>query len=86
MEKKFSKEEIKVKAIEMVSAKFGVDYRDITPNSNFTTDLGADSLDLVEMVMSVEKAFGISIPDSDSQRFNTVGDVIDYLGDKLDAQ
>lgn len=86
MEKKLSKEEIKVKAIELVSAKLGVDYGDITPKSNFTADLGCDSLDLVEMVMGVEKTFGISIPDSDTQRFNTVGDVIDYLVDKLGAE
>lgn len=86
MEKKFSKEEIRTVLIEMVSAKFGVDYKDITPESNFTTNLGADSLDLVEMVMSVEKTFGIAVPDSDAQRFKTVGDVIDYLDKKLNAQ
>lgn len=70
----------------MVSAKFGVDREDITSNSNFTTDLGCDSLDLVEMVMEVEKTFGISIPDTDTQRFNTIGDVMDYLVDKLEAK
>lgn len=86
MEKNFSKEEIKEMTIGMVSDKFGVDREDITPNSNFTTDLGCDSLDLVEMVMGVEKTFGISIPDTDTQRFNTIGNVIDYLVDKLEAE
>lgn len=86
MEKNYSKEEIKEMTIGMVSAKFGVDREDITSNSNFTTDLGCDSLDLVEMVMEVEKTFGISIPDTDTQRFNTIGDVMDYLVDKLEAK
>lgn len=86
MEKTFSKEEIRTKLIEMVADKFGINHEDIHPESSFTANLGADSLDLVEMVMSLEKAFGLTIPDGDTQRFKTVGDVIGYLEVRLDAQ
>lgn len=86
MEKKFSKEEIRTKLAEMVSEKFGVNLEDIHSDSSFTADLGADSLDLVEMVMSLEKAFGVSIPDADAQSFKTVSDVTGYLEVRLDAQ
>ena len=86
MVKKFSKEEIRTVLIEMIAAKFGVNYEDIHPGSSFTANLGADSLDLVEMVMSLEKTFGLTIPDGDTQRFKTVGDVIGYLEVRLDAQ
>lgn len=86
MEKQFSKEEIKTKFIGMVAEKFGVDYEDINLNSSFTVNLGADSLDQVEMVMNVEKTFGVSIPDADAQHFETVGDVTEYLEIKLDTR
>jgi acyl carrier protein len=67
----------KVKAI--IVDKLGVDESEITPTASFTNDLGADSLDTVELIMEFEKEFGISIPDSDTEKIATVGDVISYI-------
>ncbi|MGB2867216.1 MAG: acyl carrier protein [Bacteroidota bacterium] len=67
---------------EIIVAKLGVDAAQITPEASFTNDLGADSLDTVELVMEFEKAFNIQIPDEDAEKISTVGDVIKYLGGK----
>jgi acyl carrier protein len=67
---------------EIIVAKLGVDANQITPEASFTNDLGADSLDTVELVMEFEKAFNIQIPDEDAEKISTVGDVIKYLGGK----
>jgi acyl carrier protein len=67
----------KVKAI--IVDKLGVDESEITPTASFTNDLGADSLDTVELIMEFEKEFGISIPDGDTEKIATVGDVISYI-------
>jgi acyl carrier protein len=67
----------KVKAI--IVDKLGVDEKEITPTAGFTNDLGADSLDTVELIMEFEKEFGISIPDGDAEKISTVGDAISYI-------
>ena len=67
----------KVKAI--IVDKLGVEEAQVTNEANFQTDLGADSLDTVEMIMEFEKVFGISIPDEDAQKIATVGDAIAYV-------
>lgn len=67
----------KVKAI--IVDKLGVDENEVTPEANFTTDLGADSLDTVELIMELEKEFSISIPDDQSAKIQTVGDAISYI-------
>jgi acyl carrier protein len=67
----------KVKAI--IVDKLGVEESQVTNDANFQTDLGADSLDTVEMIMEFEKDFGISIPDEDAQKIATVGDAIAYV-------
>ncbi len=67
----------KVKAI--IVDKLGVDENEITPAANFTNDLGADSLDVVELVMEFEKEFNITIPDNDAEKITTVGDAISYI-------
>lgn len=67
----------KVKAI--IVDKLGVDENEVTPEANFTTDLGADSLDTVELIMELEKEFSISIPDEQSAKIQTVGDAISYI-------
>jgi len=72
--------ESKVK--EIIMDKLGVEESQITPEASFTNDLGADSLDIVELVMGFESAFGISIPDEDAEKIATVGDAINYLKDK----
>jgi acyl carrier protein len=66
-----------VKAI--IVEKLGVDASEVKPEASFTNDLGADSLDTVELVMEFEKKFNISIPDDQSQKIATVGDAITYI-------
>ncbi len=59
--------------------KLGADEGDVTREANFTNDLGADSLDTVELIMEFEKEFEISIPDEEAENIQTVGQAIDYL-------
>jgi acyl carrier protein len=73
--------EAKVK--EIIIDKLGVEESQITPEASFTNDLGADSLDIVELVMGFESAFQISIPDEDAEKISTVGDAIKYLNEKV---
>ena len=67
----------KVKAI--IADKLGVDEKEITPQASFTNDLGADSLDTVELIMEFEKEFNIAIPDDQAEKIATVGQAIDYI-------
>jgi len=67
----------KVKAI--IVDKLGVDETEVVETANFTNDLGADSLDTVELIMEFEKEFGVSIPDEEAQKIATVGDAISHL-------
>ena len=69
--------EARVKAI--IVDKLGVDESEVTPNASFTNDLGADSLDTVELIMELEKEFGMSIPDDQAEKISTVQDAIDYI-------
>jgi len=59
--------------------KLGVEESQVTPEASFTNDLGADSLDTVELIMEFEKEFGISIPDEQAETIGTVGQAIEYL-------
>ena len=70
----------KVKSI--IVEKLGVEESDITPDASFTNDLGADSLDTVELIMEFEKEFDITIPDEDAEKISTVGDATTYLKEK----
>ena len=63
----------------IVAEQLGVDESKIVPNARFTDDLNADSLDLVEMIMSLEEEFGVEIPDEDAEQILTVKDAIDYI-------
>ena len=67
----------KVKAI--IVDKLGVDEGEVSPEASFTNDLGADSLDTVELIMEFEKEFNISIPDEDAEKIATVGDAVSFL-------
>ena len=67
----------KVKAI--IVDKLGVDEKEVTPEASFTNDLGADSLDTVELIMEFEKEFNIAIPDDQAENIQTVGDAIAYI-------
>ncbi|WP_340102618.1 acyl carrier protein [Rhodohalobacter sp. 8-1] len=72
--------ESKVKAI--IVDKLGVDESEVVTEANFTNDLGADSLDTVELIMEFEKEFDLSIPDEDAENIATVGDAVTYLQEK----
>ena len=66
--------------------KLGVDEGDVTREASFTTDLGADSLDTVELIMEFEKEFELSIPDEEAENIQTVGQAIDYLEKHADQK
>lgn len=67
----------KVKSI--IVDKLGVDEKEVTEAASFTNDLGADSLDTVELIMEFEKEFNIAIPDDQAEKINTVGEAIKYI-------
>jgi acyl carrier protein len=75
--------DVEAKVKEIIMDKLGVDDSQIKPEASFTNDLGADSLDIVELVMGFESAFNISIPDEDAEKIGTVGDAINYLKEKV---
>jgi acyl carrier protein len=68
------------KVKQIIVEQLGVDEAEVTNNASFVDDLGADSLDTVELVMAFEEAFEIEIPDEDAEKIRTVLDAIDYIG------
>ncbi|MDI6900432.1 MAG: acyl carrier protein [Anaerosomatales bacterium] len=73
------KEEIFDKIKEVIVDQLNVEEDDVTLEASFIDDLGADSLDIVELVMALEESFGISIPDEEAENIKTVGDAVDYV-------
>ena len=71
--------EITNKVIAIIVDKLGVDKEEVTPEKSFTNDLGADSLDTVELIMELEKEFDVQIPDDQAEKIATVGDAIAYI-------
>ena len=71
--------EITEKVTSIIVDKLGVDASQVTSAASFTNDLGADSLDTVELIMEFEKQFNLNIPDTDAQNIQTVGDAIKYI-------
>lgn len=71
--------DIASKVKEIIVDKLGVDENEVTPTASFTNDLGADSLDTVELIMEFEKAFGIEIKDDAAEKINTVGAAIEFI-------
>lgn len=69
---------------EIIVEQLGVDAKQITPDASFIDDLGADSLDTVELVMAFEEEFDIEIPDEDAEKIRTVRDVMEYLNTHLE--
>ena len=67
------------KVTKIIVDKLGVDETEVTPEASFTQDLGADSLDTVELIMELEKEFNLSIPDEQAEQITTVGQAITYL-------
>lgn len=77
--------DVEAKVKEIIVNKLGVDEAQITTEASFTNDLGADSLDTVELVMEFEKAFNLQIPDEDAEKIGTVGDAVKYIKSKAAA-
>ncbi len=72
--------EDKIKSI--IAEQLGVKIEEVTPQASFIDDLGADSLDTVELIMALEEEFSVEIPDEDAEKMTTVGDAIKYIGEK----
>ena len=66
----------------IIAEQLGVKPEEVTPEAKFIEDLGADSLDTVELVMALEEEFGIEIPDEEAEKLVTVGDAVRYIGEK----
>lgn len=75
-------DELKAKVTEIIVKKLGVEESQVTIDASFTKDLGADSLDTVELIMEFEKEFGVTIEDSEAEKIQTVGNVIEFLSAK----
>jgi acyl carrier protein len=75
---------MKDRLIQVIAQSMGIDEMDIQMESNFINDLGADSLDIVELVLEFEDEFGIEIPDDDVENMHTVADVYNYLDNNVD--
>ena len=72
-------QEIEQKVKQIIVDELGVDENEVTPNARFIDDLGADSLDTVELIMEFEKEFNIAIPDDQAEKISTVGQAIEYI-------
>ena len=77
----FSEDKVK----EIIAKELEVDVKNLTPEAKFIEDLGADSLDIVELVMALEEEFGLDIPDEDADKLKTVGDAMKYLQEHQSA-
>ncbi len=75
--------DVEAKVIEIIIEQLGVDEAQVNPEASFIDDLGADSLDTVELVMAFEEKFDIEIPDEDAEKMRSVGDALTYLKSKL---
>ena len=69
----------------MIAEQLGVDEAQVVPSASFADDLNADSLDLVELIMSIEEEFGVEIPDEDAEKIVTVQDALNYLQEHVQA-
>jgi acyl carrier protein len=71
--------ELEARIAEIIAEQLGVEASEVTPEASFVDDLGADSLDTVELVMALEEEFGIEIPDEEAEKISTVNDAITYI-------
>jgi len=82
MAEKTTEEKVK----DIIVEQLGVNPEQVTPQASFIEDLGADSLDIVELVMAFEEEFSVEVPDEDAEKLQTVGDVINYIKERANAQ
>ena len=75
--------QIAEKVKEIIAKELGIDIQEVKPEASFQEDLGADSLDVVELVMAMEEEFGLEIPESDAEKIKTVQDAINYIEGKV---
>lgn len=71
--------DVRSKVVSIIVDKLGVEESEVTDEASFTNDLGADSLDTVELIMEFEKEFNLSIPDEEAERIETVGNAVNYI-------
>ena len=79
-------EEVQVKLKEIVMDRLNAEEEQIKPEASFVEDLGADSLDIVELIMGIEEEFDIEIPDEDAEKLTTVGEAMSYVKTKLGVE
>ena len=77
--------ELESKVSEMIIEQLGASKEEIVPGASFIDDLGADSLDIVELVMAMEEAFDIEIPDEDAEKIQTIGDALTYVKERVEG-
>ena len=77
--------ELKERIVELISNQLGVEQADITPDASVVDDLGADSLDVVELIMALEEEFNLEIPDAEAEKITNVQNIFDYMGTALSA-
>ena len=77
-----SEKSIEAKVRDIIVEQLGVNEEQVTPEASFIEDLGADSLDTVELVMAFEEEFGVDVPDEDAEKLQKVGDVVQYIEEK----
>ena len=75
--------DVKEKVVSIIVEKLGVNPEDVVETASFTNDLGADSLDTVELIMEFEKEFNVTIPDDQAEKISTVGDALKYIEENI---
>ncbi|MBQ8222347.1 MAG: acyl carrier protein [Bacteroidales bacterium] len=76
--------DVKEKVVSIIVDKLGVNPEDVVETASFTNDLGADSLDTVELIMEFEKEFNVTIPDDQAEKISTVGDALKFIEDNIE--
>jgi acyl carrier protein len=85
-QKFMAEKSIEEKVKDIIVEQLGVNPEQVTPQASFIEDLGADSLDIVELVMAFEEEFSVEVPDEDAEKLQTVGDVIKYIEERAKQQ
>jgi acyl carrier protein len=76
---------LEARVTDLIVEQLGVSKEEVVSQASFVDDLGADSLDIVELVMSIEESFDIEIPDEDAEKLQTIGDAVTYLKERLES-